>query len=70
VALGHLPQVALPARPVSTPASQGASPERARQTAIPKEIDMRPTLFNMIAFALVFVLANIGLIAIGYALLK
>ena len=31
---------------------------------------MRPTAFNMIAFALMFVLATIGLIAIGYALLK
>lgn len=31
---------------------------------------MRPTPFNMIAFAVVFVLANVGLIAIGYALLK
>lgn len=29
---------------------------------------MRPTLFNLIIFALVFLLANVGLIAIGYAL--
>lgn len=31
---------------------------------------MRPTAFNLIAFFLVFVLANVGLIAIGYALVK
>lgn len=31
---------------------------------------MRPTAFNLIAFALAFVLLNVGLIAIGYALLK
>jgi hypothetical protein len=31
---------------------------------------MRPTAFNMIAFALVFLLANVGLIAIGYAIFK
>lgn len=31
---------------------------------------MRPTAFNVIAFVIVFTLAQIGLIAIGYALLK
>lgn len=31
---------------------------------------MRPTAFRMIVFALLFALANVGLIAIGYALLK
>lgn len=31
---------------------------------------MRPTAFNMIAFALVFALVNVGLIAIAYALFK
>lgn len=31
---------------------------------------MRPTLFNMIVFALAFLLFNAGLIAIGYLLLK
>lgn len=31
---------------------------------------MRHTAFNMIAFFLLFALANVGLIAIGYALIK
>lgn len=31
---------------------------------------MRPTAFNMIAFAFVFVLANVGLIALLNALIK
>lgn len=31
---------------------------------------MRPTAFNMIMFALMFVLVDVGLIAIGHALLR
>jgi len=31
---------------------------------------MRPTAFNMIAFALVFVLAEVGLIALVHTLIK
>lgn len=52
------------------PISPSAAPRGRGSQRHPKEIEMRPTLFNMIVFALAFLLFNAGLIAIGYLLLK